>query len=331
MNTPARAALLAALFISGAGASHAQQSGDYPNRPIRVIVPVGAGAGVDTAARITAAAAEKHLGQSFIIENRPGAGARLGASIVARSAPDGYTLLFTSPGPITVAEHFPQRLEFDPARDFRPVATGLFQPVLLIVRPTLGFNSLGDFVAYATANPGKLNFGIQGIGSEMHLAMERFQRSESMSMTPLPYTTAAQAIQDLLADRLDAMFLVIPPIRDFVQTGKLKALATLNASRLAVFPDVPSVTDLGKPGLVTNIWFGYLAPGKTPDAIVERLAGAFAKLQQDEALAKRVSDIGAELRILGPSAFGELIAQDRAAYGKIVADGKLAQEKPGGQ
>lgn len=320
--------VLFAAFLIGSGRSDAQQASDYPNRPVRVIVPVGAGAGVDTAARITAAAVEKHLGQSFIIENRPGAGARLGAALVARAAPDGYTLLFTSPGPITVAEHFPQRLDFDPSKDFRPVATGLFQPVLLIVRPSLGFNRVDDFVAYAKSNPGKLNFGIQGIGSEMHLAMERFQRSEGMSLTPLPYNTAAQAIQDLLADRLDAMFLVIPPIRDFVETGKLKALATLHANRLAVFPSVPAVTEIGRAGLVTNIWFGYLAPGKTPDAIIEKLAGAFAKLQQDEALRKRVSDIGAELNVLSPAEFGDLIAKDRAAYGKIVADGKLGQDKP---
>ena len=147
-------------------ASQAQEA--YPSRPIRVIVPVGPGAGLDNAARITAEAVEKHLGQRLILENKPGAGQRIATALAAKSAPDGYTLLFTTPTPIAVAPHFYQKLDYDPVGDFDPVSIALYQPVMLIVRPTLGVKSVAEFVAYAKSNPGKVSFGVQGLGSEMH-------------------------------------------------------------------------------------------------------------------------------------------------------------------
>ena len=313
------AMLMAPLFSGTVNAEDA-----YPSKPIKIIVPVGAGAGVDTAARITGEAVEKHLGQRLVVENKPGAGLRLGAALVAKAEPDGYTLLFTSPTPVAVVEHFKQRMDYDPAKDFRPIAIGMFQPVLLIVRPGLGVKSVDEFVALAKAQPGKLLFGIQGIGGEMHLSMKHFEKMAGILFTQLPYNAAAGAIVDLLADRLDAMFLVIPPIRDHIQTGKLLALATLNARRVAIFPEIQTMTELGHPELTNSIWFGYLAPAKTPEAVVKRLADAFAKLPNDAALAKRVADLGAELRVVGPQGFAEIIASDRATYGKIVQEGNLS-------
>lgn len=317
---------LALLACCIATTSHAQDASDYPNRPIRVIVPVGAGAGMDNAGRITAEAVEKHLGQRLVIENKPGAGGRIGAAVVAKSPPDGYTLLFTSPSVITVAEHFPQKMDFEPARDFRPVAIGMFQPVLLIVRPSLGVKTVDEFVAYAQNHPGKLSFGVQGLGGEMHLSLELFKKTAGVNITPVPYNAGAQAIVDLLADRLDAMFLVIPPIKQHVEAGKLLALATLNARRVAVLPNVPTMAEVGRPEMTNAIWFGYLAPSKTPNAIVEKLCRAFAQLQADAALNQRVSEIGAELNIVGPAEFGKIIEKDRKGYGKIVAEGNLATQ-----
>jgi len=309
-----------------ASEARAQDAGDYPNRPIRVVVPVGAGAGMDNAGRITAEAVEKHLGQRIVIENKPGAGSRIGAAMVAKAAPDGYTLLFTSPSVITVAEHFPQKMDFEPARDFRPVAIGLFQPVLLIVRPSLGVKTVDEFVAYAKNNPGKLSFGVQGLGGEMHLSLELFKKTAGVNITPVPYNAGAQAIVDLLADRLDAMFLVIPPIKQHVESGKLRALATLNAKRVEALPNIPTMAEVGRPEMTNAIWFGYLAPVKTPDAIVNKLAGAFAKLKSDESLGKRVTEMGAEVSMAGPAEFGAIIEKDRRGYGKIVADGNLATQ-----
>ena len=297
---------------------------DYPNRPIRVVIPVGAGAGMDHAGRITAEAVERHLGQRLVIENKPGAGTRIGAALVAKSPPDGYTLLFTSPSAIVVAEHFPQKMDYEPARDFRPVAIGLFQPVLLVVRPGLGVRSVDELVTHARRNPGKVSFGIQGLGGEMHLAMELFKKTAGITMTAVPYNAAAQAIVDLLADRLDAMFLVVPPIKGHLEAGKLLALATLNARRVSVLPDVQTMTELGRPEMTNAVWFGYLAPARTPDAVIDKLARAFAQLQSDTALEQRAAELGAELRIVGPTEFGRIIDADRRKYGRIVAEGNLA-------
>jgi tripartite-type tricarboxylate transporter receptor subunit TctC len=318
--------LLGAAFALLAGLAQAQDAGDYPNRPIRVIVPVGAGAGMDNAGRITAEAVEKHLGQRIVIENKPGAGGRIGAAMVAKATPDGYTLLFTSPSVITVAEHFPQKMDFEPARDFRPIAVGVFQPVLLIVRPSLGVKTVDEFVAYAKANPGKISFGVQGLGGEMHLLLEFFKNTAGMSITHVPYNSGAQAIVDLLADRLDAMFLVIPPIKQHVEAGKLLALATLNAKRVEALPNIPTMAEVGRPEMTSAIWFGYLAPAKTPDAVISKLVQAFQKLQSDQALNKRVAEMGAELSMIGPAEFGKIIESDRSRYGRIVAEGNLATQ-----
>jgi tripartite-type tricarboxylate transporter receptor subunit TctC len=316
---------LAALLCL-AGAAQAEDAGSFPNRPIRVIVPVGPGAGVDISCRLTAAAAEPQLGQKFIIENKPGASMRLGSSLAAKASPDGYTLLYTAPAPIVAQQFIPPKLDFDPETDFRPVVIGVFQPVLLIVRPSLGVKTVDEFVAYAKKNPGKISFGVQGIGGEMHLTLVHFMKTADMKVTPIPYNSGAQAITDLLSDRLDAMFLVIPPIKQHVESGKLLALATLNAKRVTALPNVPTMSELGRPEMTNAIWFGYLAPAKTPDAIVDKIVKAFEPLRSDKALAQRVEQLGAELSLAGPSEFRKVIESDRARYGKIVADSDLGKQ-----
>ncbi len=319
-----RIALCAALALL-AGQAQAQDARDYPDRPIHVVAPVSAGSGLDSAARITAAAAEKALGGTFIIDNLPGAGQRLGAATVAKSSPDGYTLLFTNPGPIAVAQFFPPKLNYDPESAFRPVATGMFQPVVLIVRPGLGVKTVDEFVDYAKKNPGKLSFGVQGLGTEIQLMLERFKQVAGIDVTTVPYNSGAPGVIDLLGGRLDAMFLVVPTIKNYLDDKKLLALATVSPKRIEALPDVPTMTELGRPEVTSAIWFGYLAPAKTPDAVIEKLAGAFASLKSDTALSKRVSDLGAELDIVGPTQFGKIIDADRRRYGKIVADGHLAK------
>lgn len=309
----------------GVAPTHAQDAADFPNRPIRVIVPVGAGAGIDTSARITAEAAEKHLGQRIIVENKPGAGQRLGSALVAKAPPDGYTLVYTTPTPIAIVEHFPQKIDFEPARDFRGVSIAVYQPILFIVRPSLGLRTIAEFVANAKSHPGKLSFGIQGLGGEMHLMVEVFKKSAGINLNLVPYNAAAQAIVDLLADRLDGMLLVIPPIKGHLDAGRLMALATLNANRVPTFPNVPTMSEVGMPEMTAAIWFGYLAPAKTPQAIVDKLAHAFGRLQSDAALVNRIAEMGAELNIVGPAEFDKIIADDRRRYGRIVADGNLAK------
>jgi tripartite-type tricarboxylate transporter receptor subunit TctC len=313
-----------ALLVLGVPAQ-AQEAG-YPSRPIRVIVPVGPGAGIDTAARVTAAAAEPHLGGKFVIENKPGASQRLGSSMVAKSAPDGHTLLFTSPSPVVVSQFFPPPMDFDPEQELRPLVIGMLQPVLLIVRPNLGVKTVDEFVALAKKNPGKLSFGVQGLFGEMRMTLEHFKKTAGLDLSHVPYNSGAQAIIDLLADRLDAMFLVIPPIKQHVQDGKLIALATLNATRVQAVPNIPTMAELGRPEMTGTIWFGYLAPAKTPDAIINKLVQAFQALKSDQALNQRVTEMGAELSLTGPTEFGKIIDNDRRRYGRLVAEGNLAKQ-----
>jgi tripartite-type tricarboxylate transporter receptor subunit TctC len=321
-----RALILAIVLIAAAvGDSRSQATVDYPNRPVRVVVPVGAGAGMDNAARLMAAAAEPNLGQSFVIENKPSASSRLGAGFVAKAPADGYTLLFTGPSPIVVSEFFPPRLDFNPGQDFRPVLLAMFQPALLVVRQSLGVTSLDAFVAYAKANPDKLSFGMQGFGGEMHLALERFKASEGVAIRAIPYNAGAQIITDLLADRLDAMFVVVPPIKGHLASGKLQPLATLNGTRIKALPDVPTMAELGRPDMTTTIWFGFLAPAKVPQAAVDRLVRAFEPLRKDSALAGKLEEIGVELSLAGPEEFGKIIRDDRAKNGKIVAERNLGK------
>jgi tripartite-type tricarboxylate transporter receptor subunit TctC len=280
---------------------------------------------MDNAARLTAAAAEPHFGQSFIIENKPGASSRLGASLAAKAPSDGYTLLFTGPSPIVVSQFFPPKLDFDPVRDFQPVMLAMFQPALLVVRPGLNLKSVDEFVEYARKYPDKLSFGVQGIGGEMHLALERFKKTAGLEIRAIPYNAGAQAITDLLADRLDAMFLVVPPIKELLASGKLHALATLNATRIKALPDIPTMQELGRPEMTTAIWFGYLAPAKVPQQAIDKLVRSFVALRSDRALAAKLEEIGVELVLAGPVEFGKIIEEDRAKNGKVVAEGNLAQ------
>src|SRR5215470_18396145 len=186
VSTMRSCSLVALLMLCPGAPSHAQDASAYPTKPIRVIVPSGPGAGLDTAARLASEAIEKQLGQRLIIENKPGAGQRIGASLAAKSAPDGYTLLFSALTPITVTEHFPPKIDYDPGHDFTPVAIAIRQPVLLIVRPSLPVRTVAEFIGYAKSSPGKISFGVQGIGSEMHAMMEMLRTRAGIDLTPVP-------------------------------------------------------------------------------------------------------------------------------------------------
>ncbi len=225
-----------------------------------------------------------------------------------------------------MAPHFFQKLDYDPVRDFEPVAITVYQPVMLIVRPSLGVKSVAEFVAYAKNNPGKLSFGVQGLGSEMHLMLEadEEQRRHQQS-TPSRTTPPRRRSSTCSPTGSTPCSWSSRRSSSHVDNGRLLALATLNAKRVASFPDAPTMTEAGLPAVTAAIWFGYLAPARTPRAMIDKLARRFAQLQSDAALVKRTADLGAELTIVGPAEFGRIIEQDRRRYGKIVADGNLAK------
>jgi len=273
--------------------------------------------------------AEKMRGSyatNVLVDSKVGAGGRLAAEFVKRSNPDGLTILQIPSSVMVLYPHIYKSLNYDPLADFAPVALIADIPQLVVVRVDLGVSSFRELLDYARKNPGKLSFGVQGLFGEMRMTLEHFKKTAGMSVTHVPYNSGAQAIIDLLSDRLDAMFLVIPPIKQHVQDGKLIALATLNATRVQAVPNIPTMAELGRPEMTSSIWFGYLAPAKTPDAIMNKLVQAFQALKSDQALKQRVIEMGAELTLTGPAEFGTLIDQDRRRYGKIVAEGNLATQ-----
>ncbi len=236
-------------------------------------MPQSPGGGTDVACRLIAEAAERLLGQRLIVENKPGAGGRIGAALVARSAPDGYTLLYTPKPPLTIQQHLTLKLDFDPGRDFAPVAITTWAPAFLIVRSSFPARTVQEFVAYAKQHPGTVTFGIQGIGAEFHVSLEVLRQRAGISVIAVPYAGGAPAIVDLLAGRLDAMILVPAAITEHVAAGRLVPLATLEAQRVPDYPNVPTVAEAGLPELTGSPWFGFVAPAATPRAIVDKLAG----------------------------------------------------------
>jgi len=313
----------AILVLGLAAPAGAQDVAAYPSKPIRVIVPNPPGAGTDVGGRLVSEVAEKHLGQRLVIENKPGAGGRIGAAFVAKSAPDGYTLLYSPKTPITVVQHLKLKLDYDPARDLTPVAIATWAPGFLVVRKSFPAKTVQEFVAYAKQNPGKVTFGIQGIGSEFHVTLEVLRQHAGIKLTAVPYTGGAQAIVDMLAERLDAMFLVPAAITQHLAAGRLRALATLEQKRVPDFPSVPTMAESGLAEVTSAAWFGFTAPAATPPAIVNKLAGAFRRTQEDAALVKKLRDLGYALNVVGPAEFAGIIAKERAEYGKVAEGGRL--------
>jgi len=302
----------------------AEDIANYPSRPIRVIIANPAGAGSDVGGRLVSEVAEKHLGKPLVIENKPGAGGRIGTAFVSRAAPDGYTILYTPKSPITIVQHLKKlKLDYDPERDLQPLSIMTWAPVLLVVRKSFPAKTVQEFIAYAKKNPGMISFGIQGIGSELHVSLELLREHAGVKLNAIPYSGGSPAIIDLVAERLDAMFLVPAAITQHLAEGRLRALATLESSRVPAYPNVPTMTEVGLPGLTGSPWFGFTAPAGVPKPIIDKLAAAFAKTQEDAALVKKLNSVGYELRVLGPAESATVFAKERAQFGKIAAGGRL--------
>jgi tripartite-type tricarboxylate transporter receptor subunit TctC len=324
-NAPLRI-LAFALLATGLAPAHAQDVSSYPNRPIRVIIPNPPGAGTDVGGRLVAEAAEKFIGQKFVIENKPGAGGRIGAAFVAKAAPDGYTILFSPKSPISIMQFLKLKLDYDPERDLTPVATATWAPAFLVVRAGFPARTVQEFIAYAKGNPGKVTFGIQGIGAEFHVALEILRQRTGAKITAIPYSGGAQAIIDMLAERLDAMFLVPAAITQHLAAGKLRALATLEPRRVPDHPAVPTMNEAGLPEITSTAWFSFTAPAATPKPIIDKLADAFKKTEADKVLVKKLADVGYTLNVVGPTEFAAILAKERAEYARVAAGGRL--DKP---
>jgi tripartite-type tricarboxylate transporter receptor subunit TctC len=266
---------------------------NYPDRVVRIINPYPPGGSVDITGRMLAQKLSEITGHQFIIENRTGAGGNTGADGVAKSEPDGYTLLFTAPGPIVVNQTlYTKGLPFDPAKDFAPIAIFAFTPIVLMVNPGVPAKNVQELIAYAKSNPGKVYFGSAGMGSTPHLSGELFKSMTKTQITHVPYRGTGPAMNDLVGGHIQMFFDLLPGSLPQISAGRVRALANAGAKRPAALPDLPTVAEQGLPGFDSSSWVVLVAPAKTPPAVL-------AKLRADVAKAIAAPDIAAHLRKLG--------------------------------
>jgi tripartite-type tricarboxylate transporter receptor subunit TctC len=264
-------------LLCGAGPSAGQALGDYPNRPIRIIVPQAAGSGVDLQARVLAQKMGGLWGQQGIVENRPGANAIVGMEAAAKAAPDGYTLVYAPVSSVTTNQLIYKKLPYDPVRDFTPITQTAANPMGAVANPASGIRSIKDVIERAKQRPGELNYGSFGIGNLTHLMGELLQIAAGISMTHVPYKGQTPAITDVLAGQIPLAFTTMAGATDLVQSGKLNLIATFGGARDEQFPDTPTVVEAGYPAVVVVGWSGLLAPAGVPPHIISRLHSGFVR------------------------------------------------------
>jgi tripartite-type tricarboxylate transporter receptor subunit TctC len=288
----------------------------YPTRPVRLIVPFGPAGASDITARLIGQCLSERLGQQFVIENRPGAGGNIGTEAVVRAAPDGYTLLYvTTPNAVNATLY--DKLNFNFIRDIAPVAPIVRFPYIMVVNPSVPAKTLPEFIAYAKANPGKINMASPGIGSTPHVNGELFKVMTGTNMVHVPYRSAAAVMTDLLSGQVQLYFGTTASSLEYVRTGKLRALAVTIERRLDALPDIPTVGDF-VPGYEASNWYGIGAPRNTPVEVIEKLNKETNAGLADPKIKARIADLGGSVLTGSPADFGRLIADETEKWGKVV-------------
>jgi len=309
---------LLALALSIAACSSAASAQNYPAKPIRLIAPFPPGGSTDLLARIMAQKLDEALGQQVVVENRAGAGGNIGVEYVAKSAPDGYTLVFGHIGTFGFGPSLYQKLPYDPVKDFAPITLCAMVPNMLVVHPALPARTVKELVALAKARPGQMNYGSSGNGSASHLATEYFKLLSKTEITAIPYKGTGPLVTDLIAGQTSLTITGVPPLYPFVQSGRLRGIAVGSVKRLALMPDLPTIAEAGVPGYESSTWFGPLAPVKTPREIVVRLNTEILKILQRPDIKSRFASEGAEGLGSTPEEFGAYIKSEIDRWGKVI-------------
>jgi tripartite-type tricarboxylate transporter receptor subunit TctC len=309
-----RRRVLAAL---GLAAACRVQAADYPTRPVTVLAPFAAGGTVDIVARIICHKLSQELGQSFIVDNKGGAGGTIATAMLARAAPDGYTLMVHHQGLAFNASLY-DKLPFDTARDVMPLAYIGATPNVLVVPNSLPVSTVPEFLALARKSPGRINYGSGGMGSAGHLPMEVLQASTGVKLQHVPYKGSGPAITDLMSGQIQAMLLTIPAVMPFIQSGKLKAIATSGSKRTPALPQLPTLNEAGVKGFDYAPWYGFFTPAGTPPAVVARLHTAINKVLSDPEIVKTLGQQGLEVQTLSREQFAGIVTADIAQWGKTI-------------
>ena len=298
----------------------------YPVRPIRIVVPYSAGGTSDILARSLGEKLTGALGQPVVVDNKPGANGNLGADLVAKALPDGYTLLLGDIGALAISPSVYPTLPFDPVRDFAPVTMVAYSPHILVVNPAVQANSVQELVALAKAKPGKLNFAISGVGGAPHLAGVEFALRTGVKWEYIPYKGGSQAIADVAAGQADVTLNGMLATYPLVKGGKLKLLAVSSPRRVAAIPDVPTIAESGLPGFETGSWQGVVAPPGTPREIVARLNAEIGRILATPEMRDKLGNQGADVRTNSPEEFAAFIRAEKDRWAKVVKDANVKVE-----
>jgi tripartite-type tricarboxylate transporter receptor subunit TctC len=327
MSQPWSSILLAAALVAGFGLQAAPAAAqDYPNRPITLVVPFPPGGSTTIVARIVADKMSEALGQSIVIDNRGGAGGTIGSRAVSKSEPDGYTILLGYSGTLAIGPSLYGNVGYDPRKDFEPIGRIGTAPNTLVVHPSFPVHSVAELIAYAKANPGKVNYGSAGIGTVSHVCGEYFANVAGIKLTHIPYKGTGPAIIDLLGGHIPMAFAPVPATHENTQSGKLRMLAVTSAVRSSLLPNVPTIAEAALPGFEAVLRYGLVAPPGTPRAIIERLNAALNAALASEDVRARLAIDGAEPLPGTPADYGADIDREETQWSKVVkASGAKAE------
>jgi len=312
---------MSAAFIAGLLPAAAQVNAqNYPDRPIRLVVPFPPGGGSDITGRIIAQKLGEALGQTIIVDNRGGAGGNIGTDIVAKAVPDGYTICMALSGPFSINGSLMGKLPFDPVKDFALITLAGATPNLLVANPSLPAQTVKELIALARASPGKINFASSGLGTPAQLAGELFNTMARVKLVQVPYKVAAPALTDLLAGQVQLMFSTMPPALPQVKAGKLKAIAVTSARRSLTTPELPTIAESGLPGFEAITWYGMAAPAGTPPVIVRKLNTEVVKLLHLPDVRERLLATGTEASGTTPEEFAAYIKSEIVKWAKVVRE-----------
>jgi tripartite-type tricarboxylate transporter receptor subunit TctC len=296
----------------------------YPTKPVHVVVPYPAGGAVDAFARVLTQQLSELWGQQVVVDNRPGASTMIGAEQVAKSPPDGYTLLLTAELTLAIVPHLYEKIAYDPLRDFAPIAALVSATQALVANPSLPAKTVKDLVALAKAKPGQLTFGSFGNGSTGHLNMEVLQAMTGARFNHIPYNGAGPAMNDVIGGHIDFMLAALSIVKGNVQAGKLRMIGVGSNHRSSEFPDVPTISESGAPGFEAKSWFGLVAPAGTPPNVIKKINQDVTKVISDHAFAEKyLAAQGLEPITGTPEQFAALIRAETARWGKIIQDADI--------
>lgn len=306
------------LTLLAAVASGYARADNYPSRPIQVIVPFAGGSASDVVTRIMLAEMEKSLDQQFVVENKPGAGGNTGTAVATRAAPDGYTLLMSTSGPLAANRTLFKNLGYDPEKDLTPISLFAILPNIIVINAKLPPKTLTEFIAYAKAHPKQLNYGSVGVGSSQHLAAAYFEQITGVQLVHVPYRNIAQYTPDFLAGQVPLGFQLLPNVLGLLKNGNARALAVTSDKRMTALPDVPTAAEAGVKNYTSYAWLAMLAPAGTPHPIVDKIYKAMAEALKNPQVVARFTQQGAEPVAPGPDELAEFIKSETVKWGEII-------------